>query len=94
MLFFFTLSLPQSYNRPQRAKCHESEKVSKPRKISANQCDVILLLETSKRGSTNDRKKISQKVRESRKKKTKAAKKSVEWKSSKIAVQRAILTTC
>ncbi|KAF8826404.1 hypothetical protein HHX47_DHR5000063 [Lentinula edodes] len=36
---------------------------------------------TSKRGSTNDRKKISQKVRESRKKKTKAAKKSVEWKS-------------
>ncbi|KAF9076610.1 P-loop containing nucleoside triphosphate hydrolase protein, partial [Rhodocollybia butyracea] len=37
--------------------------------------------ETSNRGTTNDRKKITQKVRESRKKKTKAAKKSVEWKS-------------
>ncbi|KAF5393690.1 hypothetical protein D9757_000369 [Collybiopsis confluens] len=36
---------------------------------------------TSKRGTTNDRRKISQKVRESRKKKTKAAKKNVEWKS-------------
>ncbi|KIK65687.1 hypothetical protein GYMLUDRAFT_56349 [Collybiopsis luxurians FD-317 M1] len=36
---------------------------------------------TSKRGTTNERRKISQKVRESRKKKTKAAKKSTEWKS-------------
>ncbi|KAJ3760503.1 GTP-binding protein, partial [Lentinula raphanica] len=37
--------------------------------------------ETSKRSTTNDRRKISQKVRESKKKKTKASKKSVEWKS-------------
>ncbi|KAE9387743.1 P-loop containing nucleoside triphosphate hydrolase protein [Gymnopus androsaceus JB14] len=37
---------------------------------------------TSKRGTTNDRKKITQKVRETRKKNAKAAKKSVEWKSS------------
>ncbi|KAJ7638453.1 P-loop containing nucleoside triphosphate hydrolase protein [Roridomyces roridus] len=36
---------------------------------------------TSNRGTTNDRKKILNKVRESRKKKTKAAKKNVEWKS-------------
>ncbi|KAJ3777468.1 GTP-binding protein [Lentinula raphanica] len=36
---------------------------------------------TSKRSTTNDRRKISQKVRESKKKKTKASKKSVEWKS-------------
>ncbi|KAJ7762824.1 hypothetical protein DFH07DRAFT_405096 [Mycena maculata] len=36
---------------------------------------------TSNRGSTNERKKILHKVRESRKKKVKASKKSVQWKS-------------
>ncbi|KAJ4000516.1 hypothetical protein F5050DRAFT_1804004 [Lentinula boryana] len=36
---------------------------------------------TSKRGTTNDKKKVSQKVRETRKKKVRAAKKSTEWKS-------------
>ncbi|KAG6833597.1 hypothetical protein H0H87_004224 [Tephrocybe sp. NHM501043] len=36
---------------------------------------------TSNRGSTNDRKKIQQKVRESRKKAKKAAKKNPQWKS-------------
>ncbi|KAJ7781657.1 GTP-binding protein [Mycena metata] len=36
---------------------------------------------TSNRGSTNERKKILHKVRESRKKKVKAAKKSPQWKS-------------
>ncbi|KAK7061366.1 guanine nucleotide-binding protein-like 3 [Favolaschia claudopus] len=36
---------------------------------------------TSNRGSTNDRKKIQNKVRESRKKKAKAAKKNPQWKS-------------
>jgi nuclear GTP-binding protein len=39
-------------------------------------------LETSNRGTTNDRKKILNKVRESRKKKVKAAKKNPQWKSS------------
>ncbi|KAJ6567276.1 hypothetical protein DFH09DRAFT_1314392 [Mycena vulgaris] len=37
--------------------------------------------ETSNRGSTNERKKILHKVRESRKKKAKAAKKNPQWKS-------------
>ncbi|KAK0206063.1 GTP-binding protein [Desarmillaria ectypa] len=36
---------------------------------------------TSNRGSTNDRRKLQTKVRESKKKKTKAAKKNPQWKS-------------
>ncbi len=41
-----------------------------------------LLIETSNRASTNDRKKTQHKVREGKKKKAKAAKKNPQWKSS------------
>ncbi|KAF8075980.1 GTP-binding protein [Lyophyllum atratum] len=45
---------------------------------------------TSNRGTTNDRKKIQQKVRESRKKAKKAAKKNPQWKSTEVSEQRRI----
>lgn len=39
-------------------------------------------VETSNRASTNDRAKVRHKVRETKKKKAKAAKKNPQWKSS------------
>ena len=41
-------------------------------------------VETSNRASTNDRAKVRHKVRETKKKKVKAAKKNPQWKSSEF----------